>query len=195
MAKRAESMALIDSALLGESTQPAPTTDTSVIEPHAAPPLEDEKQEEPKMTAEQKAVYEAQKKLLGEQKAEELRLKQLADEQKSAALQLADTATKQARAFTDGANAKLGDVPTPGSIAFPLVLLGIFFFVLIQFNGFTRFQWLWMTITGNAYVTDQTVGAPAGGAVGGGPPNPAQEVVYTPALTSSFSKSGMTEAF
>lgn len=41
-------------------------------------------------------------------------------------------------------------IPTPGSIATPLIILLVFFLALIPIAGNTRLKWLWLVVTGNA---------------------------------------------
>ena len=41
-------------------------------------------------------------------------------------------------------------LPSPGSVMLPLLVLGIFFFLLLPVNGHTRLTWLWLVVTGNA---------------------------------------------
>lgn len=46
----------------------------------------------------------------------------------------------------------LEDIPTPGSLIFPLIILLVFFFLLVPVNGHTRIVWIWLVLTGNAEV-------------------------------------------
>lgn len=44
-------------------------------------------------------------------------------------------------------------LPTPGTIATPLIILLVFFLALIPIAGNTRLKWLWLVITGDADLT------------------------------------------
>ena len=41
-------------------------------------------------------------------------------------------------------------IPTPGTIATPLIILLVFFLALIPIAGNTRLKWLWLVVSGNA---------------------------------------------
>lgn len=53
----------------------------------------------------------------------------------------------------DTTTSNIERLPTPGSMAVPLILLLLFFFLLIPINGHTRIVWLWLTLTGNAEIS------------------------------------------
>lgn len=55
----------------------------------------------------------------------------------------------------------IGRVAIPGSIWLPVAILLIFFFLLLPINGYTRMQWLWLALIGQAQIT-------SGGSGGGG---------------------------
>ena len=68
--------------------------------------------------------------------------------------------------LTNVGNATKGGLealPTPGSIAIPLILLLVFFFLLIPINGHTRFVWLWLVLSGNAEISPSQGATVAGG--------------------------------
>ena len=50
-------------------------------------------------------------------------------------------------------------IPTPGTIATPLIILLVFFLALIPIAGNTRLKWLWLVVTGNA---DMVAGVASG---------------------------------
>ena len=50
-------------------------------------------------------------------------------------------------------------VPTPGTIATPLIILLVFFLALIPIAGNTRLKWLWLVVSGNA---DMVAGVASG---------------------------------
>lgn len=56
----------------------------------------------------------------------------------------------------------LGNVPMPGGIAVPLIVLTVFLMLLVKINGHTRLEWLWLVVTKNAQVQNAGTG-------GGGP--------------------------
>ena len=58
----------------------------------------------------------------------------------------------------------IGRVATPGSIWLPIAVLLIFFFLLLPVNGYTRMQWLFLALTGQAQI--QTGGSGGGGGTG-----------------------------
>lgn len=119
-------------------------------------------------TPEQAQIAKAQRDLLGDEEAAALEQERLAKAQQAAVLkaaQAATAATKQAATKTGAAIVKL---PQPGGIMTPLVILLVLGFLLFQYNGNTRLQWLWLVLTNNAYVTD-TQSAPPSGSSGSAP--------------------------
>lgn len=69
----------------------------------------------------------------------------------------------------------LGRVSTPGTIFLPVAILLIFFFLLLPINGYTRAQWLWLALTGDAHISPsggQTVSPPVTPATPVTPPIP-----------------------
>lgn len=71
-------------------------------------------------------------------------------QQTQAALSTMQQAINSARGIIRNAGVRLENIPTPGSIALPLILLLVFFFFLVPVNGHTRFTWLWLVISGDA---------------------------------------------
>ena len=59
----------------------------------------------------------------------------------------------------------IGRVATPGSIWLPIAILLIFFFLLLPVNGYTRMQWLFLALTGQAQIQTGGSGGGGGGAV------------------------------
>jgi hypothetical protein len=168
-------MATIDAAILAAQPKDA-TPSEQIMAPGATLPITQatQKQETPKLTPEQEDILKAQEKLLGEEEAKRLREEQEQEAAKSQVVKSGEKAVKSAGKIIHGADVRIGNIPQPGSIAFPLTLLLLCFFILIQVNGFSRLGWLWMVITRNAAVsTTQTVPSlptppPGGGAVGSG---------------------------
>lgn len=170
----ADATAIIDGALLGasqgkplsESVPPAenpvmpgplPTDEPAVEEKDLTP-------EQKKAQADQKKIDKAQADMLGKEEADRLKEEeQKRIEREKTLIGLADKALQASKGAASGAGIRIANMPTPGDITFPLILLVLFFFILITYAGHTRIQWLWLTLTGNAYVTDQTAGAIAGG--------------------------------
>ena len=189
--KRQQNMAVINAAILNAGRpQPTGTgiPPTNPLTPNVGPQPMTPKQQEAfhllyqggdivqqhvkKMTPRQRAIYDAQVDLLGQEDADKLyyddAVKQLQDEQKSVAQKAArDTwqATKQVvqsgKKIVHGADLSIGRLPTPGSLGFPLLLLILFFFILIQTNGNSRLGWLFLAVTNNAYAGDAAQGATA----------------------------------
>lgn len=57
---------------------------------------------------------------------------------------------QSARGILKDVGVRLENVPTPGSITLPLILLLVFFFLIVPVNGSTRFTWLWLVLSGDA---------------------------------------------
>lgn len=72
------------------------------------------------------------------------------DPQTQTALNAVQLAINSARGIMRNIGVRLENIPTPGSIALPLILLLVFFFLLIPVNGHTRFTWLWLVVSGDA---------------------------------------------
>ena len=164
MPKRQGSMATIDDALnqtIVVNEEPiAPPPDASA--PHAAPgvnaptPVTGEKPEVRTLTAEEIAEEKnksEREKLIDEAiKERERQEQERKDKFKTSANNVVDKSGQVWR----GATAQLGRIPTPGSIILPLVVLLVFFFMLLPVNGHTRFVWLWLVLTGNANIGDNS---------------------------------------
>lgn len=73
-------------------------------------------------------------------------------------------------------NNDLARLPTPGDVWTPIVILLFFFIVLVQVNGFSRLQWLWMAFLGDAAISsaNQTPQAPTNPPTRQGGPQQAQ---------------------
>lgn len=76
------------------------------------------------------------------------------------------------------------NLPTPGSIIFPLLVLIVIWIVVIPYNGKTRLSWLWDMLNGNAVLTGTNSNASGGGADGSTP------VVNPVAVTGANSGTG-----
>lgn len=50
------------------------------------------------------------------------------------------------------AGRSIATVSTPGSILLPVTILLVFFLLLLPVNGYTRAQWLWMALIGDAKI-------------------------------------------
>ncbi len=63
-----------------------------------------------------------------------------------------DLSVKRAQDTLGNVAGTLETVTTPGSIFLPATILIIFFFLLLQVNGMTRAQWLWLSLIGDAKI-------------------------------------------
>ncbi len=157
---------VIDAALADAQTQTLPTTSDQGTIPM---PYADTTRPTPTQTADQQKIAQAQEQLIGKEAAAQLAKEQ--EEQAAREATLLGQAEKllnTGKSSASAAGVKLSNIPTPGDLTVPLVLLIVFFFILITYNGNTRFGWLWLVLTGNAYVNT----APNQG-TGGTPPPPA----------------------
>lgn len=205
----ADATAIIDGALLGASqgkplSESLPPSETPVQPgplPTDEPIVEDEADltpEQKKERKEQEKIRQAQENMLGKEEAERIAEEQRKQrEREQTLIGLADKALQASKGAASSAGVRIANMPTLGGIMFPLILLILFGFILITYGTHTRFQWLWLVLTGNASVTgaqgsvasfgtpsSSTPGSVASfGATGGGPPNPAQE---TPIAAMSF---------
>lgn len=161
MAKRAQAMATID-AVLASQAQPKDVTEASpyaIENTEIAPPLPPEtpeqKTQREKFETDQKKIQKAREDLLGKEQANEEKKRLAEEEAKQRSLEgiAANVATKTGE-LLHGGSTRIANLPAPGTIATPLILLILFFFILIQYGGFSRLQWLWLVLTGNAYVLD-----------------------------------------
>lgn len=149
----ADATAIIDSALLDAqsgNTTPVAVHDATLLpdttNPSAPPP--------PDETPEQAQLRHAREDMLGKEQADALAQEEAEQAAREATLLgVAEKYLNASKAKASDANVKIGNVPTPGSISTPLILLCIFFFILIQFNGNTRAQWAWKVLTNNAFIS------------------------------------------
>jgi len=177
MANRAGAMNTIDTALTQAHAGPnqgkvitGPAQDTDLLAPPpplgSANPYADKKQltpEEKKQEAEAARIRKHQEGLLGKEQAEALEeARRKEEERRKSLLGLSDKALEQFGKGKEAAQVKIANVPTPGDIWFPLMLLILFFFILILYNGHTRLQWLWLVLTGNAGVGQNPGGSSSG---------------------------------
>ncbi len=171
---RQDDLAAIDAALLAaalaanqqaQAQQPAQGIDpylalaTPEITEGQARYLEEQRKlrkeaeaERARLSKAQEEILKAQEDLLGEEEAERLRAEQEEEARKSAIVKGVQGAVQNAQNIVRKTDLSLGKVPTPGSIALPLLSLIFLGFVLIQYNGFSKLQWLWMVLTNNAYI-------------------------------------------
>jgi len=169
--------AIIDAALLGPNQGKAiPNPDSTGLPPGVGlyTPLDEQAPPPPELTKDQQKIQQAQADMLGKEAAAAL-AKEQADQRarEQTLIGQAEKLLNKSKAAAGSAGGQIAKLPTPGNLALPLVLLALFFFILLQFNGNTRLQWLWLVVTGNAYVTDtsqtsQAQSTPSTGS-GGGP--------------------------
>jgi hypothetical protein len=177
---RTDSMATIDAALQNASlaTSTGASPDDASPDVSIAPGL-DTDAPLTALTADQKRAYDANRQRAIDQKAEQEKL--LRDQDAAAKQQLAtekaeeDAFKSSARATVQGAKkivrntgVTLGNLPQPGSIVLPLVVLIVFFLLLIPVNGHTRFVWLWMVLSGNATIGQSSPNGSGGSGGSGG---------------------------
>lgn len=157
-------MATIDSAILAAQTgaqqtpppppalDPASAVNVPEISEGQARFLKEQRERQRDLDKKQAAIEKAQADLLGEEEAQKLREQEAAEANKAATVRAAETTIKQAQRIVRRADVSIGRLPTPGSIAVPLILLLLLFFILIQINGNSRLAWLWLVLTGNARI-------------------------------------------
>ncbi len=46
----------------------------------------------------------------------------------------------------------IGNIAMPGGLALPIITLLVLFLLIVQVNGKSRFSWLWLVLTNNAFV-------------------------------------------
>lgn len=161
---RADSMAAIDAALQSTPLQPARTgteTTQNVMSPHAAPGVNAPTPitgNEKGASTEKPKKEKSEEDILAEQEA--AAQKELAEQQRQQDLfkKSADATVDAAGRIVKNTSVTLERIPTPGSIVFPLIVLGVFFFLLLPVNGHTRFVWLWLVLTGNAEISNGASG-------------------------------------
>ena len=168
---RQTDLAIIDTALLTASAPPAASPDVAPgIDPYLAVEtpelsegqaryLEEQRKlrkeaeaERARLSKEQEAILQQQEALLGKEEADRLRAEQEEEARKSAIVKGVQGAARNVTSAVHTADMRIGAVPTPGTIWLPLLVLLILGFVLIQYNGASKLQWLWMALTNNAYI-------------------------------------------
>lgn len=161
MANRAQDMATIDTALLDlqkpRQEMPEPEPKQSLI---PFPPQEKDAQGKVKLSPEEKQriqaekdIEKAQEKLLGKEEADRLKAEKEAEERQAAIVQAAKGAYESSKQVVKSADVSLGKLPTPGQVVFPLIILLVLFLIIVQVAGHSRLEWLWMVITGQAFVS------------------------------------------
>lgn len=191
---RAENLALID-RYMAESKEIVERQQQEAeykrSHPSAAPPVEatttiaiaaqgktaqQKEEERRKLTKEQEAILKHQEQLLGKEEAKRLRKEQEDRNARSKLRADVERGLDSGKDILHGADTRIGGIPQPGSILFPLILLLLFFFILIQVGGYSRLGWLWLVLTGNAYVqsghSQASVGIPVAGTGEGNPEVP-----------------------
>jgi len=176
---RKESMDKIDQYLSGATRKDVATEDTEhfdstleVVPGVQAPaPVSDSvsgenEQEEAGQEESEEETKESQKAL---EKALRER-EQREQEEKDAFVKSANATVAAMKSIVRGTNVGLSRLPLPGGLLFPFVILLVFFLLLIQVNGHTRFSWLWLTLSGNASIEPGT--PPTGTPVASTPPPP-----------------------
>ncbi len=195
-----------------EENEPGPTTPAVIGAPPPPALTKEQKQEraaqleaarlnddyQKKLSKDQEAILKQQEALLGKEEADKLRAEQLQEANKAAAIKAGQKALKNAGQIVHGADVRVGAIPTPGSIITPLILLLLFFFILVQINGYSRVQWFWQVITGASRVGTSaatpavtSVGGPGGTiTVGQGGEQP-----FSPGVESAWFASDGTTSF
>jgi Fe2+ transport system protein B len=82
--------------------------------------------------------------------------------------QAASNTVDRVQQTVDNVAGTLETISTPGSIFLPIAILLIFFFLILPVNGFTRAQWLWMSLIGDAQITPGGASPTSGGSGEGG---------------------------
>jgi hypothetical protein len=169
MANRANNMATIAAALAAANEPTKPPQSINAPNVPIAPgvnapaPLSE-------LTADQKRAFDAnrqtQRDALEQQEKSQLQQAMAAREQQVQADAEQDAFERSAAAtassaqrIATGAKVRLASIPTPGSIVLPLIILIVFFVLLLPVNGHTRLVWLWMVLSGNAIVGQDTTGS------------------------------------
>lgn len=113
-------------------------------------------------TKEEKAAKREQEKSAREQLKEQTRLQaaritkesqERGEEQSNKLVQTLQNLSGQVQNLWKGTQVQLENIPTPGSLLLPFVILMVFFFLLLPVNGHTRFIWLWLVLTGQAEIS------------------------------------------
>lgn len=183
--KRNDDMAIIAAALANgatltdkESGEPVTLSDIAPADTgFPGSPIKDAKDElagKGSKVAEQKPTPEQEEaaRLLQQQKHNSL-VKQ----------KLLETGRSAGQAINSVQNG-LGDIPAPGGLAVPLIVLMVFLMVLIKINGHTRLTWLWLVLSRNAAVQNVSGGASMGTGLSGADEvttlNPVQPPIVVP---------------
>lgn len=133
----------------------------------------------------QRDIYEAQVKIIGKEEADRKQAEAEEAARKSRQWANVKAIARETKDAVHGADVRLGRIPTPGSVAFPLLVLLIAFFFLIQVNGYTRAGWLWLVLIGQAKAQGTIkTGSEPFQAKGGGPPVEQAPITYTPIISS-----------
>lgn len=157
---RQESMAAIDAALQQPSQMGgnAAGGNTSVTTPHVAPGVSTPTPitSQGKLTADEKRYIDAQRQAQSdiERQAEKDATQQ--QERESAFDRSANATVNAAGGILRGTGLTLASLPTPGDLILPLGILLVFFFLLLPVNGHTRLVWIWLVLTGNAEIQQQS---------------------------------------
>ena len=159
-ARRQRAMATINAAILKSQQPPeekpkqanAAGDALQKLTPDEARFLDEQRKQEIHLTKKQEDILAAQKRLLGEEEAKRLRKEQEQEAAKSQFVKSGEAAIKKSQEIVHGADVRIGSLPQPGSIVFPLVVLLLLFFILIQVGGYSRIQWLWLVLSGQAQV-------------------------------------------
>ena len=159
---REKSMAAIRNALTAPPPPSGETTQVFDIPtlPTVAPPPPKETQEESKKQAKKLEKEQEQTRL---QAAKIIREnEEYREEQSNRVMQLVENLSASVGKLWKNTQVQFENLPTPGSLAFPLIILLVFFFLLIPVNGHTRFVWLWLAMTGQAEISGSSPSGFAG---------------------------------
>lgn len=167
MAARSDDMATIEAALTSnhEAAPPADqgkNSDVEIAPGVRAPSLVENQQERDETNQQQDLENQSERQRLIENALIERQKDEDAFEQ--SASRLINSMSRIAR----GTGARLGRIPTPGSLMLPLGLLLLFFFLLLPVNGHTRLSWLWLVLTGGAQISGSGSGSGSNGSDTGG---------------------------
>ena len=146
---REQSMAAIERAL--NPPPPTTTTEPTNVPASPLPGVEKPKPTKEEAQAEQKAQQEAiETAFAGREGTIETRTSDVpVSGVEKAYNKFFDLINK----LWSNSRSSLENIPTPGSLVFPLIILLVFFFLLVPVNGHTRIVWLWLVLTGNAEVS------------------------------------------
>ncbi len=177
-------MATIDAAIVADQ---APAQPEIVENPYAAPlappPPDISDKDVVQATREadkrQAEIDKARENLLGEEEAAKVKAEEQAKANRPMTVRAAEATIDNAKRIARKADMSVGSLPMPGSIAVPLILLLLLFFVLIQVAGNSRLAWLWLVLTGNA----QVAGGSSSSSVQTLPVSQPTSLVQTPVTT------------